>query len=354
MPGPCSRYATRLHAAEVVDAIDHDAGADRDHQDIAGHPHVLVAGRRHAEAHHDPRGQIVDHHVARQRPAELPFPGLAGRHAAVVLLREPRRAMPTLEAVRVILAHDFTLAVAEMHAHPDVAPRFSAIVVIAALHGLVRLAMTGPVRFVGQDWAGREKAGHEQGLGFVFCFGFVFVFFCLLGLGLCVRSRSDTQREDTRIPSIIRPACGGLPGVRAYGLRPGSAQRTIAAFVFSFRQRRMSRPCRRIGLFGAICAGAWAMADASAVSAGAAALVGTASCAKARLATHSSGSVIHPNFIFIRPPLMICEPAGTPYAKPVIPPGQSPATSPVTASPTRIVPPTRIRAFTPPWPRIAL
>jgi len=52
-----------------------------------------------------------------------------------------------------------------MHAHPDVAARFPAVVVMTALRGLVRLAMTGLVRFVGQARAGSEKAGHEQGKG---------------------------------------------------------------------------------------------------------------------------------------------------------------------------------------------
>ena len=97
-----------------------------------------------------------------------------------------------LEAVRVILAHDFTLAVAEMHTHLDVAARFSAVVVMTALRGLVRLVMTGPVRFVGQDRAGSEKAGHEQGKGDV-------------SLNRCVHGVSS-HCDDNRIAHEIRPS----------------------------------------------------------------------------------------------------------------------------------------------------
>jgi len=55
---------------------------DRDQQDVSRHSHIAMPGWRLAELHDERRRHIVKDHVPRQRPADSPLPGLAGRNCS--------------------------------------------------------------------------------------------------------------------------------------------------------------------------------------------------------------------------------------------------------------------------------
>src|SRR3546814_11519241 len=68
------------------------ARADGDHQNVAGHAYVAIARWRQPDAGHDGRRQVIEDNVAIQWVAPAPLFGLSGRHAAVILLGQSRRA----------------------------------------------------------------------------------------------------------------------------------------------------------------------------------------------------------------------------------------------------------------------
>src|SRR5690606_4408802 len=132
----------RSPAVQVLERIDHHARTDRNQQDVGGDAHVAVTFGRHAEAQDDVAGRVVIAHVARQRVANSPLLGLARRHAAVVLLRESRRAVSGAVAFAVIAANDLAMALGEVGAGPWSAVASIAVVVVTiAVVALVAIAI---------------------------------------------------------------------------------------------------------------------------------------------------------------------------------------------------------------------
>src|SRR5690606_14076094 len=139
----------RSPAVQVLERIDHHARTDRNQQDVGGDAHVAVTFGRHAEAQDDVAGRVVIAHVARQRVANSPLLGLARRHAAVVLLRESRRAVSGLVAFAVIAANDLAMALGEVGAGPWSAVASIAVVVVTiAVVALVAIAIAVTVAIV--------------------------------------------------------------------------------------------------------------------------------------------------------------------------------------------------------------
>src|SRR3546814_18843025 len=87
--------------------------------------------------HHEFRRQVVIDHIAWQRPADLPAFRLARRHAAVVLFGEARRAMTTVAAIGVIVAHGHAIVVVEFTVDVDRGGRLAAAVAVLALATIV-------------------------------------------------------------------------------------------------------------------------------------------------------------------------------------------------------------------------
>jgi len=89
-------------SSKVVDGIDHHAGAYGNQQDILGHAHETMPGRRRAEMHQDFPGQIVEDHIPGQGPIHRPSLGVAPRHASAALFDQPRRALAAAILIRII------------------------------------------------------------------------------------------------------------------------------------------------------------------------------------------------------------------------------------------------------------
>lgn len=123
-----------------------------DQQDIGCNAHVLVTCGRRPELNDESWRNIVENHVAWQRPADLTFPGLPGWHATIGLLREVRRMSSRAILRLVVAARRGAARIAEVSVCVGNACRPS----MALLrHGLCvrRLAFlrtTGPGRLIGK------------------------------------------------------------------------------------------------------------------------------------------------------------------------------------------------------------
>jgi hypothetical protein len=150
---------------EVVHRVDHHAGADRDHQDVARDFDVAVAARCRPDAHLEIPRHGPDRDVARQALAAAPVPLVARRLAAVVPLRQPRRAASmAVVFAPVVLARLFALALVKAHLSLHrLKRRASGAALDSGLRR--RRAVLDPVGRRRRAVRGNDHAGAERGDG---------------------------------------------------------------------------------------------------------------------------------------------------------------------------------------------
>ena len=99
-----------------MNSVYHHTGANRDQQDIAGHPDVALARHRRRKLNDDRWRNFVVNDALRKGPSDLPLFRLAWWHAAVVLLCKTRVGSTPLKFFVVILAHYNVVAIIEVSA----------------------------------------------------------------------------------------------------------------------------------------------------------------------------------------------------------------------------------------------
>jgi len=118
-PVACADGSVLLVEIETgwITRVHDDGRTDRDQQNVARDSHVAMSCGWRWKAHDEWRRQFVVHDIAWQRPPVLPLLRLPGRHAAIVLLREPWRTAPVRSKLAiVVVVNDHALPVIEVPA----------------------------------------------------------------------------------------------------------------------------------------------------------------------------------------------------------------------------------------------
>lgn len=103
-----------LHSAQILYGIHDHACSYRYQQNVGRHAHITVSPWRRAQYPSERRRQIIKNYVARKLPANVPFFVLTGRHAAVMLFDQSRRAMPGTRLFNVIVMDSDSMLVEEI------------------------------------------------------------------------------------------------------------------------------------------------------------------------------------------------------------------------------------------------
>jgi hypothetical protein len=162
-----ARITDLLHSAQILNRVDNHSRADGDQQDVGSRPHVTVTCRRRSELHDKIRGQVIEHHIPRQRPADVPLFRLAGRHAAVAFFCEAGRAPARLKLPYVVIANHDSMPVAEV-TNGRAAPLggtirfFVAIACVSLSFCLPLVAGAGPRRFVRERWIRHQGSDDKE------------------------------------------------------------------------------------------------------------------------------------------------------------------------------------------------
>ncbi len=147
-------------ATPILNGVHTPAAASGDQQDVARNADIFVPGGRRAQLNHHRLRDRVEHHVTRQRLTDRPFPGLARRHAAIVLFGQAWRAATGLVLLAVILADDYALLIAKIGAHPDVLRRRLGLLAIVLTR--VLSAPVAPLKAALPQRGGRRRFGPRR------------------------------------------------------------------------------------------------------------------------------------------------------------------------------------------------